>query len=219
MSDTPQTGPFSVSERLRAAQTIAGTSRHYQGPGLGIPPAWTCASCERQWTSEPADGCPVCVAEARVALDKKKAEEFLEKPIFLTGMRVEPAAPTNENARRALSPLLAPKSLDMDRLADLVAQRVVAQLSQLAGAPPSAPDGAVFLPPPAGLYAILIGLQLVAQAQADGAVDPLLPPTEATHQLIHEVEALPTLQQYVLDPGPAPGVAPIPVPTPEEPEA
>ena len=55
MSDSPQLpGPFSLSARLRDAQAIAGTSRHYQGPGLGVPPPWDCPTCGRQWSSDPA---------------------------------------------------------------------------------------------------------------------------------------------------------------------
>jgi len=216
MSDTPQPGPFSVSERLRAAQTIAGTSRHYQGPGLGTPPGWTCPSCERQWTSEPADGCPVCIAEARVALahetERKKAEEILNQPL-LTTTTVTGQQTRTETSGRAVSPLLAGHLTSTDMLAEKVADKVMERLAALVPQA-AAPEGSI-LPPPPGLYAILVGLQLVAQAQADGAEDPLLPPIEAVHQLIREVEALPTLQSYLIDPTSAPPAAPIP----EEPEA
>lgn len=210
-----QPGPFSVSERLRAAQTIAGTSRHYQGPGLGTPPPWDCPTCGRQWTSDPANGCAVCIAAFKV-----KAEEILTKPQFVTGMKVEPAAPTNDNARRAVSPLLESRGLSGDRLADAIAEKVVERLTQMADAQLGKQvEGAIFLPPPAGIYAIFVGLQLIAQSIADGAVDPLLPPVEAIHQLIREVEALPTLQQYLIDPA-APAAAVVPEPQhPEEPEA
>lgn len=215
MSDAPQPGPFSVSERLRAAQTIAGTSRHYQGPGLGTPPGWTCPSCERQWTSEPADGCPVCIAEARVALahetERKKAEEILNQPLRTT-TTVTGQQTRTETIGRAVSPLLAGRTFSPE-LADAIADRVVQRLAALV--PQTAATEGSILPPPPGLYAILTGLQLVAQAQADGAEDPLLPPIEAVHQLIREVEALPTLQSYLIDPTSAPPAAPIP----EEPEA
>lgn len=216
MADVPQPlGPFAASERLRAAQTIAGTTRHYQGPGLGTPPPWDCPSCGRQWSTDPSDGCAVCIAEFR-----KTAEEIVSKPQFVTGMKIEPAAPTNENARRAVSPLVESRGLSGDRLADAIAEKVVERLQQLAQQDVGTLQGGTLLPPPAGLYAILVGLQLIAQAVADGAEDPLLPPVEAIHQLIRDVEALPTLQAYLIDPASAePRPIPEPAPIPEEPEA
>lgn len=210
MSDSPQLpGPFSLSARLRDAQAIAGTSRHYQGPGLGVPPPWDCPTCGRQWSSDPANGCAVCIAEFQ-----RKAEEILEKPQLIGRQVVEPAAPTNDNARRAVSPLVESRGLSGDRLADAIAEKVVQRLlEQLPRAGAGAPDGAVFLPAPAELYAILVGLQLVAQGVADGAEDPLLPPQEYIHALIQQVEALPTLQSYLLLPPSAPA------PVSEEPQA
>lgn len=210
MSDSPQLpGPFSLSARLRDAQAIAGTSRHYQGPGLGVPPPWDCPTCGRQWSSDPANGCAVCIAEFQ-----RKAEEILEKPQLIGRQVVEPAAPTNDNARRAVSPLVESRGLSGDRLADAIAEKVVERLlEQLPRAGAGAPDGAVFLPAPAELYAILVGLQLVAQGVADGAEDPLLPSWQHIHALIQQVEALPTLQSYLLLPPSAPA------PVSEEPQA
>jgi len=214
MSADPQLpGPYSASERLRAAQTIAGTTRHYRGPGLGTPPAWDCPSCGRTWTSEPANGCAVCIAEFRT-----KAEETVTNPIFLSGMSIQPAAPTNENAKRAVSPLLETRGLSGDRLADAIAEKVVERLlQQLPQAGGGAPEGAVFLPAPGELYAILVGLQLIAQAVADGAVDPLLPALEQLHTLLQQVEALPTLQDYLINPSQPLTAAPAPIP--EDPQA
>lgn len=216
MSDSPQLpGPFSLSARLRDAQAIAGTSRHYQGPGLGVPPPWDCPTCGRQWSSDPANGCAVCIAE----FQRKAEEAQVEKPQFVTGMTVgklatEPAAPTNDNARRAISPLVESRGLSGDRLADAIAEKVVERLlEQLPRAGAGAPDGAVFLPAPSELYAILVGLQLVAQGVADGAEDPLLPSWQHIHALIQQVEALPTLQSYLLLPPSAPA------PVSEEPQA
>ena len=226
MSDSPQLpGPFSLSARLRDAQAIAGTSRHYQGPGLGVPPPWDCPTCGRQWSSDPANGCAVCIAEFRV-----KAEQIMNEPALTTttttttgqATRAEasgrmvsvPAAPTADNARRAISPLVESRGLSGDRLADAIAEKVVERLlEQLPRAGAGAPDGAVFLPAPAELYAILVGLQLVAQGVADGAEDPLLLPQEYIHALIQQVEALPTLQSYLLLPPSAPA------PVSEEPQA
>lgn len=210
MSDSPQLpGPFSLSARLRDAQAIAGTSRHYQGPGLGVPPPWDCPTCGRQWSSDPANGCAVCIAEFQ-----RKAEEILEKPQLIGRQVVEPAAPTNDNARRAVSPLVESRGLSGDRLADAIAEKVVERLlEQLPRTGAGAPDGTVFLPAPSELYAILVGLQLVAQGVADGAEDPLLPSQEYIHALIQQVEALPTLQSYLLLPPSAPA------PVSEEPQA
>ena len=200
MSDNPQLpGPFSLSERIRAAQTIAGTTRHYQGPGLGTPPAWDCATCGRKWESDPSNGCPVCIAEFRA---KTEREAMVNKSEFVSGMTigrqaVEPA--TNDNVRRAVSPLVESRGLSGDRLADAIAEKVVERLlAVLPSAGAGAPDGAVFLPAPGELYAILVGLQLVAQVMADGADDPLLPAVAQIHALIQQVEALPTLQQYLV---------------------
>lgn len=221
MSDNPQLpGPFSLSERIRAAQTIAGTTRHYQGPGLGTPPAWDCATCGRKWESDPSNGCPVCIAAFRA-----KAEQVMNEPMLTTitttgqATRAEasgrmvsaPAAPTADNARRAVSPLVESRGLSGDRLADAIAEKVVERL--LAVLPSAgAPDGAVFLPAPGELYAILVGLQLVAQVVADGGDDLLLPPVAQIHALIQQVEALPTLQQYLVGSAPA-------APISEEPQA
>ena len=206
MSDSPQLpGPFSLSARLRDAQAIAGTSRHYQGPGLGVPPPWDCPTCGRQWSSDPANGCAVCIAEFQ-----RKAEEILEKPQLIGRQVVEPAAPTNDNARRAVSPLVESRGLSGDRLADAIAEKVVQRLQEAAA---TRADGTVFLPAPSELYAILVGLQLVAQGVADGAEDPLLPSWQHIHALIQQVEALPTLQSYLLLPPSAPA------PVSEEPQA
>lgn len=206
MSDSPQLpGPFSLSARLRDAQAIAGTSRHYQGPGLGVPPPWDCPTCGRQWSSDPANGCAVCIAEFQ-----RKAEEILEKPQLIGRQVVEPAAPTNDNARRAVSPLVESRGLSGDRLADAIAEKVVQRLQEAAA---TRVDGTVFLPAPSELYAILVGLQLVAQGIADGAEDPLLPSWQHIHALIQQVEALPTLQSYLLLPPSAPA------PVSEEPQA
>lgn len=224
MSDDPQLpGPYSASERLRAAQTIAGTTRHYTGPGLGTPPPWDCPSCGRTWTTEPSNGCAVCIAAFRVT-----TEETLNEPVLTTTttgqqarteasgrLTIQPAAPTNENAKRAVSPLLETRGLSGDRLADAIAEKVLERLTHLVGAPPSAPEGAVFLPAPSELYAIFIGLQLIAQSVADGAVDPLLPALAHIHALIQQVEALPTLQDYLINPSQPLAAAPIP----EEPQA
>lgn len=212
MSDSPQLpGPFSLSARLRDAQAIAGTSRHYQGPGLGAPPPWDCPTCGRQWSSDPANGCAVCIAE----FQRKAEEAQVEKPQFVTGMSVaQPTTAINDNARRAVSPLVESRGLSGDRLADAIAEKVVQRLlEQLPRAGAGAPDGAVFLPAPAELYAILVGLQLVAQGVADGAEDPLLPSWQHIHTLIQQVEALPTLQSYLLLPPSAPA------PVSEEPQA
>lgn len=224
MSADPQLpGPYSASERLRAAQTIAGTTRHYTGPGLGTPPPWDCPSCGRTWTTEPANGCAVCIAEFRAT-----AEETLNVPALTTTttgqqtrteasgrMDIQPAAPTSETARRAVSPLLETRGLSGDRLADAIAEKVVQRLSQIIGTP--APEGAVFLPAPSELYAIFVGLQLIAQSVADGAADTLLPSLEHIHELIRQVEALPTLQDYLINPSQPLAAAPAPIP--EEPQA
>lgn len=207
MSDSPQLpGPFSLSARLRDAQAIAGTSRHYQGPGLGVPPPWDCPTCGRQWSSDPANGCAVCIAE----FQRKAEEAQVEKPQLIGRQVVEPAAPTNDNARRAVSPLVESRGLSGDRLADAIAEKVVQRLQEAAA---TRADGTVFLPAPNELYAILVGLQLVAQGVADGAEDPLLPSWQHIHALIQQVEALPTLQSYLLLPPSAPA------PVSEEPQA
>ena len=207
MSDSPQLpGPFSLSARLRDAQAIAGTSRHYQGPGLGVPPPWDCPTCGRQWSGDPANGCAVCIAE----FQRKAEEAQVEKPQLIGRQVVEPAAPTNDNARRAVSPLVESRGLSGDRLADAIAEKVVQRLQEAAA---TRADGTVFLPAPNELYAILVGLQLVAQGVADGAEDPLLPSWQHIHALIQQVEALPTLQSYLLLPPSAPA------PVSEEPQA
>lgn len=124
-----------------------------------------------------------------------------------------PAAPTADNARRAISPLLETRGLSGDRLADAIAEKVVERLQEAAA---RRVDGTVFLPAPSELYAIFVGLQLIAQSVADGGVDPLLPSLEHIHGLIRQVETLPTLQDYLITPS-QPLAAPAPIP--EEPQA
>lgn len=213
MSSTP--GPYTPSERLRDAQAIAGTARHYTGPGLGTPPPWDCPSCGRTWTSDPSNGCAVCIAEAEKTLKQPTPIETV--PVTASGrMGIQPAAPTSESARRAVSPLLETRGLSGDRLADAIAEKVVERLAQIIGTQAPPPQGAVFLPAPSELYAIFVGLQLIAQSVADGGADPLLPSLEHLHGLIRQVETLPTLQDYLITPS-QPLAAPAPIP--EEPQA
>lgn len=203
----PLAGPFQMSDKLAAAQRTAGTGRHYTGPGLGTPPPWTCPTCGRDWQGEPADGCPVCIAAARAARTK-----ILETPAFSkeppmsadrTGRLVQsPPTTTPDPATlaAAVSPLVAQRGLSQDRLADAIAEAVVAKLTGRAAA--AAEDDAqiredAFPTKAAEMYATYVGLQLVLQALHDGATDPLLPSTDTVSALLRRVEALAPLQEYL----------------------
>jgi hypothetical protein len=211
----PVEGPQQFSGKLQDAQRKAG-GRHYTGPGLGVPPPWTCPTCGRDWQSDPSNGCPVCIAEA--AAERAKAQRETTMTPERTGRLVQhptTAAPEPATIAAAVSPLVAQRGLAQDRLVDAIAEAVVNKLTSRAA--DAAVDAAqireeAFPTKAHEMYATYVGLQLVLQFLNDGAEDPLLPPAAVVLALLRRVEALPELQKYLAAP---PSAAPIP----EEPQA